>query len=101
MYISYFPDTEKATHSVLNLAARLGKYDLDVKMDALCKREIDEVGKPVWYQSGLEAADKIILIITMGYLKERQCFFSILLLHSLKTWYLQIHTIKCFTQAYR
>ena len=71
MYISYFPDTEKATQSVLNLAARLRKYDLDVKMDALCKREIDEVGKPIWYQSGLEAADKIILIITKGYLKVR------------------------------
>ena len=80
VYISYFPDTEKATHSVLNLAARLKKHALSVKMDALCQREIDDIGKPIWYQSQLEAANKIILVISKGYLKVRQCFF--LVLHS-------------------
>ena len=69
VYISYFPDTEKATHSVLNLAARLKKHTLSVKVDVLCQREIDDIGKPVWYQSQLEAASKIILVISKGYLK--------------------------------
>ena len=40
-------------------------------MDALCQREIDQLGMPRWYHSHLEAAKKIILVISKGYLKVR------------------------------
>ena len=69
IYISYYPETDKATGSVLNLVARLRGHGLNVIMDALCQREIDQVGMPRWYHSQLEAAKKIILVISKSYLK--------------------------------